>query len=152
MTSLRHRPTIAWQRLRCTQRAVSPAHDIARQVKTGLGGGLHCDNTSSIMSVSAVSVVSTRQQARGKRNADCTCTVCRPSYNPYGIVICSDVLCPCGANSGNTMGLSFDSSIPRSRSWRLLTCLLVMAALRSRCGHYIFALFLLSFFLGFFLA
>jgi len=32
---------IAQQRLRCTQRAVSLVHDIARLVKTGLGGGLH---------------------------------------------------------------------------------------------------------------
>jgi len=114
----------------------------------------HTMHPSSIMSVSAVSAVSIRQQAREKRDADsCTCTVCRPSYNPYGIVICSDVPCPCGSNSGNTMGLSFDSSIPRSRSWRLLTYLDVLAALRSRCIHYIFALFLLlSSFLGFFLA
>jgi len=32
MTSLRHRPTTARERLRCTQRAVSLAHDIARLV------------------------------------------------------------------------------------------------------------------------
>jgi len=34
----------------------------------------------------------------------------------------------------------------------LLTINIIMAALRSRCGHYIFALWFLSFFLSFFLA
>ena len=48
-TSLRHRPTTARQRLRCTQRAVSSAHDIARLVKTGLGGGLHSPRASSFL-------------------------------------------------------------------------------------------------------
>jgi len=36
ITSLPHQPTIARQRLRCTQREVSPAHDIARLVRQGL--------------------------------------------------------------------------------------------------------------------
>ena len=35
ITSLPHQPTIARQRLRCTQREVSPAHDIARLVRQG---------------------------------------------------------------------------------------------------------------------
>jgi len=46
MTSICHQPTIMWQRLCCMQRAVSPANDIMRLVKAGLGRGLNCPSAS----------------------------------------------------------------------------------------------------------
>ena len=62
-----HRPTIARQRLRCTQRAVLLAHDIARSVKTWLGGGLHCPSVCNSLCVSCRPIAAAAAAASRKR-------------------------------------------------------------------------------------